>query len=242
MADAVLSPRSPLEGLALPTGPRFTLSEAPPAARFILRGSEAVRVSCGMAFGADLPAQLGPAGEGAGRAALWLGPDEWLLIADGADAADVGGVLELVLEGTAHSLVDVSHRQIGLIASGPAAARVLNAGCPLDLDLKAFRSASRRAPCSTKWRSCSGDAPRRHSMSKSGDRSRPILRPRSPRPRAARRTGEGSDGPSDFGRRRHRTRRALAKLLNGDLGHFGRRNATRRIAAHGLKRLGDPAR
>jgi sarcosine oxidase, subunit gamma len=138
MADAALTPRSPLEGFVFPSGPRFTLSEAPLAARLILRGSEAVRVSCGMAFGADLPSQLGPAGEGAGRAALWLGPDEWLLIADGADAADLGGVLESVLDGTAHSLVDVSHRQIGLIASGPVAARVLNAGCPLDLDLAAF--------------------------------------------------------------------------------------------------------
>jgi sarcosine oxidase, subunit gamma len=138
MADAALNPRSPLEGSALPTGPRFALAEAPPAARFILRGAEPVRVACGMAFGADLPSRLGPAGEGAGRAALWLGPDEWLLIADGAEAADIGEVLESVLEGTAHSLVDVSHRQIGLTASGPAAARVLNAGCPLDLDLKAF--------------------------------------------------------------------------------------------------------
>ena len=69
---------------------------------------------------------------------MWLGPDEWLLIADGADAADIGDTLESVLEGTAHSLVDVSHRQIGLVASGPAAARVLNAGCPLDLSLNAF--------------------------------------------------------------------------------------------------------
>ena len=60
------------------------------------------------------------------------------MIADGADVAAIGDVLELVLEGTAHSLVDVSHRQVGLVASGPAAARVLNAGCPLDLDLKAF--------------------------------------------------------------------------------------------------------
>jgi sarcosine oxidase subunit gamma len=72
------------------------------------------------------------------RAALWLGPDEWLLIAEGADAGTIAGVLESVLEGTAHSLVDVSHRQIGLIASGPAAARVVNAGCPLDLSLEAF--------------------------------------------------------------------------------------------------------
>jgi sarcosine oxidase subunit gamma len=138
MVDAVLEVRSPLEGLALPAGPRFGQSEAQPAARFILRGAEAVRVACGMAFGVEPPSRLGSAGEGAARAALWLGPDEWLLIADGADAADIGGVLESVLEGTAHSLVDVSHRQIGLIASGPAAARVLNAGCPLDLNPKAF--------------------------------------------------------------------------------------------------------
>ena len=138
MADAALKLRSPLEGFALPAGPRFTLSEATPAARLILRGAEAVRVSCGMAFGADLPSELGLANEGEGRAALWLGPNEWLLIGDGADAADIGGVLESVLDGTAHSLVDVSNRQIGLVASGPAAARVLNAGCPLDLDLKTF--------------------------------------------------------------------------------------------------------
>jgi sarcosine oxidase subunit gamma len=138
MADAALAARSPLEGLALPAGSRFNLSEAPPAARFILRGGEAVRVACGMAFGVDPPSRLGPAGESEGRAALGLGPDEWLLIADGSNAADIGATLDSVLEGTAHSLVDISHRQIGVIASGPAAARVLNAGCPLDLDPHAF--------------------------------------------------------------------------------------------------------
>ncbi len=138
MADAALKPRSPLEGLALAQRSRFALSEAPYAARFILRGGEAVRVACGMAFGADLPAALGVAGEGGKRVALWLGPDEWLLIADSADAPNIVETLESVLEGTAHSLVDVSHRQIGLVASGPAAARVLNAGCPLDLGLRAF--------------------------------------------------------------------------------------------------------
>jgi len=138
MADALLEARSPLQGVALPTGLRFALAEAPAAARFILRGAESVRVACGMVFGAEPPSRLGPAGESQERAALWLGPDEWLLLADSADAADIGGVLESVLEGTAHSLVDVSHRQIGLIASGPAAARVLNAGCPLDLDPHAF--------------------------------------------------------------------------------------------------------
>ena len=89
--------------------------------------------SCGAARARASPAaspsapsrrsRLGPAGEGVRRAALWLGPDEWLMIADGADPAPLGEMLESVLDGTAHSLVDVSHRQIGLIASGPAAAR-----------------------------------------------------------------------------------------------------------------------
>ena len=74
MADAALEVRSPLEGLALPAGPRFTLSEAPPAARFILRGAEAVRVACGMAFGAEPPSRLGPAGESAGARLCGSGP------------------------------------------------------------------------------------------------------------------------------------------------------------------------
>src|SRR5271156_5072500 len=92
----------------------------------------------GLALGAEPPSRLGPAGEGVRRAAIWLGADEWLMIAGNAAPAPLGGMLESVLDGTAHSLVDVSHRQIGLIVSGPAAARALNAGCPLDLDLAAF--------------------------------------------------------------------------------------------------------
>src|SRR5271167_2599347 len=138
MSDATMSLRSPLEGAALAAGPRFALTEARLAARFVLRGGEGARLACGIAFGAEPPARLGPAAESAGRAALWLGPDEWLMIADGADPAQLGEMLASVLHGTAQSLVDVSHRQIGLIVSGPAAARALNAGCPLDLDLNAF--------------------------------------------------------------------------------------------------------
>jgi sarcosine oxidase subunit gamma len=138
MSDTALVQRSPLEGIPLPAGPRFTLTQAPQAARFILRGPEAARVACGMAFGAELPAKLAPAGEGAGRAALWLGPDEWLLIAEGAEEVAISETIESVLDGTPHSLVDVSHRQIGLVASGPVSARALSAGCPLDLDSKAF--------------------------------------------------------------------------------------------------------
>jgi sarcosine oxidase, subunit gamma len=133
MPDAVLVPRSPLEGLALPAGDKFALAEAPVAARFVFRGGEAARLACSATFWADLPAELGPAGEGKRRAALWLGPDEWLLIAEDTDAASLGAELEAALGSAPHSLVDVSHRQIGVFVSGPVAARALSAGCPLDL-------------------------------------------------------------------------------------------------------------
>jgi sarcosine oxidase subunit gamma len=138
MSDAVLVTRSPLEGLALPAGERFALAEAPVAARFAFRGGEAARAACSGAFGAELPAKLGLAGERERRAALWLGPDEWLLIAGGGDADLLGAELEAALRPAPHSLVDVAHRQIGLLVSGLVAARALSAGCPLDLHLSAF--------------------------------------------------------------------------------------------------------
>lgn len=69
-------------------------------------------------------------------AALWLGPDEQLLL--GPEGADLAATLAPALRDLPHSLVDVSHRQIALEVSGPHAAAVLNAGCPLDLDLSAF--------------------------------------------------------------------------------------------------------
>ena len=68
-----------------------------------------------------------------GRSAARLGPDEWLLLAPEADAEMVAAELTAGLKGQHHALVDISHRNVGLMVSGPAAAIVLNAGCPLDL-------------------------------------------------------------------------------------------------------------
>jgi sarcosine oxidase subunit gamma len=138
MAEAPLAWRSPLEGVALPAGERFALAEAPAAARIVFRGDEAARARCSAAFGVDLPARLGPAGEGDGRAVLWLGPDEWLLIAERAESGPLGSELEAQLRETPHSLVAVSDRQIGLLVGGANASRALSAGCPLDLRPTAF--------------------------------------------------------------------------------------------------------
>lgn len=58
-------------------------------------------------------------------AALWLGPDEWLLL--GGAAPD-----------TRLAAVDVSHRSVGLRLRGADAAILLAGGVPLDLRLAAF--------------------------------------------------------------------------------------------------------
>ena len=133
-----LPARSPIAGVGLPADDRFALAESPAAARFVFRGEAAARARGSEAFGVELPAKLGEAGETNARAALWLGPDEWLLIAEGAHPGPLGSALEAQLRDAPHSLVDVSDRQIGLIVRGASAARALSAGCPLDLRLTHF--------------------------------------------------------------------------------------------------------
>jgi sarcosine oxidase subunit gamma len=109
----------------------------PPASRYILRGNPQVMTAAGAALGLTI-SQIAcrAATNGSQAAALWLGPDEQLLI--GPESADLAATLQPVLRELPHSLVEVSHRQIALEISGPHAAAVLNAGCPLDLDSSAF--------------------------------------------------------------------------------------------------------
>jgi heterotetrameric sarcosine oxidase gamma subunit len=61
------------------------------------------------------------------RALLWLGPDEFLLLAP-------AGATPCRPSGT----VDVSHRDVGIGVTGPRAQWVINAFCALDLHHSAF--------------------------------------------------------------------------------------------------------
>jgi sarcosine oxidase, subunit gamma len=70
-------------------------------------------------------------------AALWLGPDEQLLIGPDADGPALAQRIESAMRSLPHALVDVSHRQCALELRGPLAAAMLNTGCPLDLALDA---------------------------------------------------------------------------------------------------------
>jgi sarcosine oxidase subunit gamma len=108
----------------------------PPTTRYVLRGGPQAIAAAGNALALDISQVACRAAVNGERAALWLGPDEQLLLAP--DGLDLTATLTSALRDFPHSLVDVSHRQIGLEVSGPHASVMLNAGCPLDLDISAF--------------------------------------------------------------------------------------------------------
>lgn len=106
----------------------------PPAERLSLRAPEASLAALSKALGVKLPQAPKTSASAKGRTALWLGPDEWLVIdeAGGDPLADAAKVKEL------HSAVGVSHRNVAFSVSGPGAEATINAGCPQDLSLAVF--------------------------------------------------------------------------------------------------------
>lgn len=109
-----------------------------PLSRLVFRGNAAAQMAAGAAFGVSLPQDACRARVEGGRAALWLGPDEFLLLAP-VDALDsVAVTIAAALSGQPHSLVDVSHRQVGLVVQGPRAEWLLESQCPLPLNPRDF--------------------------------------------------------------------------------------------------------
>jgi len=110
------------------------LEAAPPAERISLRARAEDAAALSGALGLDLPAKPKTSASANGRTALWLGPDEWLVI--GAVGSEMMQAAKN--SGALHSAVDVSHRNTAILVSGPGAAQAINAGCPQDLSLRAF--------------------------------------------------------------------------------------------------------
>jgi sarcosine oxidase subunit gamma len=126
--------RYPLDGRNAER-PGVSIAPAEPAFRMSLRAPAASVAALSKALGVKLPQQPKTSAQSKSktRAALWLGPDEWLVIDPGEDpVASCAGVKAL------HSAVDISHRNTAVIVSGRHAAEALSAGCPQDLSLTAF--------------------------------------------------------------------------------------------------------
>jgi sarcosine oxidase, subunit gamma len=114
------------------------LEAAPPAERISLRASADDAPALSQALGLDLPVKPKTSATAKGRTALWLGPDEWLVIDEGTVSSGGRLMQAAASSGVVHSAADVSHRNTAILVSGPGAARAINAGCPQDLSLTAF--------------------------------------------------------------------------------------------------------
>lgn len=108
-----------------------------PFGRATLRCREADIGQASDRLGITLPREACRSSSDGSLIALWLGPDEWLILKRNPPE---GWVEELgySLKGITCSLVDVSHRQIAFSIQGAVAERILASGCALDLAPAAY--------------------------------------------------------------------------------------------------------
>lgn len=114
------------------------MRKLPPVARLSFRGDAVAQAAAGTCLGLPFSTVACRAVANGDRAALWLGPDEQLLLMPESEAAAVYAELARVLANHPHSVVDISHRQMAIELQGPHAAWLLAAQCPLPLDLNSF--------------------------------------------------------------------------------------------------------
>jgi sarcosine oxidase subunit gamma len=79
-------------------------------------------------------------GDPDGRHALWLGPDEWLVLGPAGDAPAIESAIRSAADSAFVVTVDVSANRVAFDLSGPAARELLESGCPIDLHPRAFRA------------------------------------------------------------------------------------------------------
>jgi sarcosine oxidase, subunit gamma len=94
----------------------------------------------GTAIGAMLPNQPGQIARTDNLQILWMGPDEWLLIAPEGNAQQIQNTLGEALGDEHGSITDVSGHRTIIEITGPKTRELLAKGCALDLHPRAFTS------------------------------------------------------------------------------------------------------
>ena len=135
----------PLVGRQLATGTNapVTIRPAENCARFNLRIDPANLAAASTVWGAQLPTTIGGLVSTSGRLAACIGPDEWFLIAPLADQDVIEAGFAQLYATTIHSLVDISHREVGITVEGPAAADALQSSIAFEVGAMAVGEARR---------------------------------------------------------------------------------------------------
>jgi len=121
--------RSPLDGWSL-TGAAIGLRELPHLAQLALRGEAGLLP--GLPTAPNATATIGE------LRALWLRPEEWLLIGPPGREDAIHAGLSETLAGRAVQVVDVTASRTTIELTGARATELLSKGCGLDLHPRAF--------------------------------------------------------------------------------------------------------
>ena len=156
--------RSPLAHRApLRAGDAASLKEAPFAGLLILRGRPgAIADGVKAATGLSLPAAVRGTANAGTLSAMWLGPDEWLILGDPACPPTVAAQIESALDGVPHQTVDVSDYYTAVEIGGTHARHLLAKLMATDLHPRHFRAGEAIAATlarSTVWLWLEADAP-----------------------------------------------------------------------------------
>ncbi|MEX2274438.1 MAG: sarcosine oxidase subunit gamma family protein [Actinomycetota bacterium] len=107
--------------------PSFQVVELEETAQVSVRGGTSA------AEALDLPTEPNTFVTQGDRTILWLGPDEWLVLAPGASLDAIVAEMDEALSASHRSVVDVSANRVLLRLHGSGVRDVLATGCPLDL-------------------------------------------------------------------------------------------------------------
>jgi sarcosine oxidase subunit gamma len=149
MAETVptAQPRSPLAHAAgrlaaatRSSGGAVRLAEVPFLAQVDVRldAKGAAADAVGVALGSQLPLEPGTAVRTEGQTALWLGPDEWLVVGRPGTQRDLESRIRSAAGEEPACVTDVSAQRTTVLVAGPRARDLLSHGCSLDLHPRAF--------------------------------------------------------------------------------------------------------
>lgn len=119
-----------------------SLRRLPLSVQFAVRVRDDDQARAEVAAGYRLDIAINTFAADGDRISTRLGPDEWLLLGPHAEASTLAESIGTALADASHALVDIGHRHAAFELAGPRAVDMLNAGCPLDLDVRAFPTGS----------------------------------------------------------------------------------------------------
>ena len=130
-----------LEATPLRGDPGVYMREGAAQAQMNLRGSPSdPRFSRAVerVLGCNLPTEANTVAQGETVRAMWLGPDEWLLLAPPSAREGLAKAFMRMSVRYSLSLTDVSDARTSIVVTGPASREVLMKGCSLDLHPRTF--------------------------------------------------------------------------------------------------------